>query len=236
MKRILRAICASFIFLAVVSVTGYLARFGINEFWTAFLIGCGILLVSVFVGIIKHPAAKITAFFINAVSMGFFLRSWYINRNFDNSIILMLGIAALAVCYMLVFALPLYIPAVSRHYKIYLLVFVLLSLGGYIALVCCTVTTWVSTLGYFGLLQLSFIMGSSFKCDDLDDEIVALWVSSYSIIICAVIILIVVLAGDGCDGCDGCDGGDCCCDSPGDFGSPVSKKSKGSARIDKHDL
>lgn len=219
MKRIFRTVAASFLFLAVVSLTGYLARFCIEKFWTAFGVGCGVLALGVAVGLIKNVYAKCVSFLVNAVSMGFFLRAWYLNRNFDNSLWLMLGVAALAVGYMLVFALPLLIPALNKHYKIYLAVFVVLSLGAYMALLCLTKTTWVSTLGFFGILQMSFILGSSFRCDDRDDEIVALWISSYSIVVCAAIILVVALGGDGCDGCDcGCDG------TGGDFGSPVAGK------------
>lgn len=220
MLRILRTLAASFLFLAVTSVVGYVAYFfNITDFWVMFGIASGVLVAGVLIGIIKHTAAKITSFFVNAVSMGFFLQSWYINRGFQNSLWLMLGVAALAVAYMMVFALPLLIPAVNRHYAIYLAIFVLLSLGGYIALVVCTTTTWVSTLGYFGLLQLSFIVGSSFECSDFDDEIRALWLSSYSVVVCALIILAIVMGGDSCDA--SCD----CCS--GDVGSPVKKQKNG---------
>lgn len=223
MKRIGRMLLASFLFLTVCSVVGYLARYtNIANFWVMFGIASGVLAVGIGLGFVKHVAAKIVAFFVNAVAMGFYLRSWYINRGFDNSIWIMLGVAALAVAYTVIFVLPLFIPAVSRHYGIYATVFILLSLGGYIALVVCTTTTWVSTLGYYGILQLSFILGTSFSCNDLEDEARALWLSSYSIIVCAAIILLMVLGGDGCDGCDGC--GDC---GGGDgTSSPLGKRGK----------
>lgn len=219
MFRILRTVVASFLFLAVTSIVGYVAYFfNITDFWIMFGIASGVLVAGILIGFIKRTSAKIVSFFVNAVSMGFFLQSWYINRGFQNSIWLMLGVAALAVAYMIVFALPLLIPAVNRHYGIYITVFVLLSLGGYVALVVLTTTTWVSTLGYFGLLQLSFIVGSSFDCSDFDDEIRALWLSSYSIVVCAAIILAIVMGGDSCDA--SCD----CCS--GDVQSPVGKKNK----------
>jgi len=224
MKRIGRMLLASFLFLTVCSVVGYLARYTkITNFWTMFGIAAGVLAVGIGLGFIKHVAGKIVSFFVNAVAMGFFLRSWYINRGFDNSLWLMLGVAALAVAYTVIFVLPLFIPAVSRHYGVYATVFILLSLGGYIALVICTTTTWVSTLGYYGILQLSFILGTSFSCNDLEDEVRALWISSYSIVVCAVIILLMALGGDGCDGCDG--GGDCCdCGGGNSTGSPLGKR------------
>ena len=152
--------------------------------------------------------------------MGFYLQSWYINRGFQNSVWLMLGVAALASLYLVVFALPLFVPAINRHYGIYLLIFILMSLGGYVALLVLTKTTWVSTLGYFGLLQLSFILGSSFDCNDWDDEIRALWLSSYSIVVCALIILAIVAGGDSCDA-------SCDCATPRDVASPLKNKKGG---------
>lgn len=223
MLRVLRTLVASFLFLTVTSLVGYTAYFfNITDFWIMFGIASGVLVVGILIGIIKHKSAKIVSFFVNAVSMGFYLQSWYINRGFENSVWLMLGVATLAVAYMMVFALPLLIPAVNRHYGIYLIIFILLSLGGYVALLVFTKTTWVSTLGYFGLLQLSFILGSSFDCTDFDDEIRALWLSSYSIVVCAAIILAIVAGGDSCDA--SCD----CCG--GDVTSPV-KRGKGNKGV-----
>lgn len=221
MFRVLRTFLASLLFLTVTTLVGYAAYFfNISDFWTMFGIASGVLVAGILIGIVKQTAAKIVSFFVNAVAMGFYLQSWYINRGFDNSVWLMLGVALLAATYMLVFALPLLIPVVNRHYGIYLTVFVLLSLGGYVSLVVLTKTTWVSTLGYFGLLQLSFILGSSFSCSDWDDEVRALWLSSYSVVVCAVIILAIVAGGDGCDA-------SCDCGGTRDVSSPIKSK-KGS--------
>ncbi len=223
MKRLLRTMAASLVFLTVCSLVGYFSYYlNIKEFWIMFAIATAVLLVGIGVGIVKHRSAKIVAFFVNAVSMGFYLQSWYINRGFDNPLWLMLAVSLLAVLYMLLFALPLLIPAVNRHYGIYLSIFIVLSLGGYITLLCLTKTTWVSTLGYYGLLQLSFILGSSFDCNDWDDEVRALLISSYSIIACALIILLIVAGGDSCD----------CCDcSSGDISSPLKKKQKDAPKL-----
>lgn len=220
MLRLIRTFVASLLFLVVTTLVGYGAYFlNVTNFWIMFGIASGVLVVGISLSAIKHSAGKIASFFVNAVSMGFYLQSWYINRGFHNSIWLMLGVAALAAAYMAVFALPLLIDAVNRHYGLYLTIFVLLSLGGYVALLIFTKTTWVSTLGYFGVLQLSFILGSSFDAADFDDEIHALCISSYSILFCALIILAVVLGGDSCDA-------SCDCGGTGDITSPV-KKQKG---------
>ena len=208
MKRLFKTFAASLLFLTVTSLVGYFAYYTqIKNFWAVFGIASGILALSVVLTCIKKKATKIAAFFVIAVSMGFYLQSWYVNRGFNNSVWLILGVAALASAYMLIFVLPLLVPAINRHYSIYLTFFVVLSLAGYVALLVFTKTTWVSTLGFFGILQLSFILGSSFDCKDVDDEMQALLISSYSIAVCAVIILIVALGGDACDGCD-CIGGD----------------------------
>ena len=212
MKRVCFTFLASFVFLAVTSLTGYAAYFfNISNFWIMFGIASGVFVAGIALGFVKHVAAKIVAFFVNAVAMGFYLQSWYVNRGFDNSLWLMLGVAALAAAYMLVYVLPLFIPAVNRHYGVYLLIFVLLSLAGYVVLLCFTKTTWVSTLGFYGILQLSFIMGCSFSdVSDFDDQVQVWLVSSCSLLVCAALILMAALGselGSDCS-CD-CDGGGC---------------------------
>jgi len=198
MKRFLITLGVSASFLAITSVIGYAASFIPLGFWGIFGIGSAILVISGFSAIVlrRKNFVKILAMILNAVSMGFYLRSWYINRNFDNSLWLMLLTALLAALYLVVFMLPLLIPAVRRHCGIYLAVFILASIVGYVCLIIFTKTTWVSTLGYFGLLQLGFCFALLFGGED-SDLLRALQIASYSVLLCALIILIIVLGGDG---------------------------------------
>ena len=211
MKRCLKTLAVSLAFLILTSVVGYFAKYIPLDFWGVFGIASGILVIGVIISAVfwKRRRLKIVSIFINAVSMGFYLRSWYINRCFDNPLWLMLCMSLLASAYLLLFILPLYIDAINRHYGWYLLTFTILSLGGYISLVVFTKTTWVSTLGYYGLLELGFIMTMSMDGKNKFKLYTSWQVASFTVIVCVVIILIIVLGGDGAgDFLDGFSGGD----------------------------
>ena len=227
MKKTLITFVVSLAFLMLTAVVCWAVGFANLTFWVAFGIGSGILVLGIILlfalGHFAPVTFKIIVTATNAISMGFFLCAWYINRGFNNPLWLMLCVCLLASVYYIVYFLPLLIPAISRHYGWYLLVFFILSIAGYVLLVIFTKTTWVSTLGYFGLLQLGFIISLSFDGKQ-EKHLNALLVSSYSVFLCAIIILIVALLGaGGGDGCDcSCDGG---CDGSG-FGkvnSPVNR-------------
>lgn len=210
MKRCLQTLAVSLAFLITASVVGYIGRFIPLDFWWIFGIATAILVVSVILSLAlcKNPTYKLISVFINAVSMGFYLRSWYINRGFDNALWLMLCVSLLAAAYLFIFILPLYIDAINRHYGWYLLVFTVLSVAGYVCLVVLTKTTWVSTLGYYGLLQLGFIMTMSMDGNNRIKLYNSWQVASYTVAVCAVIILIIVLGGDAAgDFLDGFSGG-----------------------------
>ena len=198
MKRCLQTLAVSLVFLVITSIVGYVGRFIPLDFWWIFGIATGILVVGIAIACIwwKRRRVKFVSIFINAVAMGFYLRSWYINRGFDNPLWLMLCMSLLAAAYLFVFILPLYIDAINRHYGWYLLIFTILSIASYICLVIFTKTTWVSTLGYYGLLEIGFIMTMSMDGKNKFKLYTSWQVASYTVIVCAVIILIIVLGGD----------------------------------------
>ncbi len=218
MKKISITMLVSSFFLMATAVVAYLAGLAqLNSFWWAFGIASALLVLGFVLMLFKQPKLYAVTFVINAIAMGFYLRSWYINRGFNNSLLLMIGVVLLAVVYMLLFVLPLFIPFVNKHYGLYLIIFVLLSLAGYICLLIFTKTTWVSTLGYFGIVQLAFIMGLSFGASDLEEQIFSNVICSYSVLICGIVILAIVVGGDECDA-------SCDCGSPSDFSSPINGK------------
>ncbi len=220
MKRIFTTWAMSTAFLFVISFTCWLIGFSRLDFWWNFGIGAGILVIGIVVLFTVARFAmrlvKLAVTFTNGVAMGFFLRCWYINRGFDNPLWVMLCVSLLASVYFVIFVLPLLIPAVNRRYTWYLIVFFALSVTGYILLLVLTKTTWVSTLGYFGLLQLGFILSLSFDGEQTNGFLV----SSYSVMLCAAIVFVLSVCGDG---------GDCCCDSVDGFGtvdSPLDRNKK----------
>ncbi len=196
MKRCLQTLLVSFIFLIVTSLVGYVAQYISLTFWWTFGIASGILVVGALLAVIlrKNRLYKYFTIFINAVSMGFYLRSWYINRGFNNPLWLMLCVAMLATAYLFVIMLVSAIPRLQKFRFWFTTGFILLSITGYLLLVFLTATTWVSTLGYFGLIQLGFALSLSAK----ENERLTAWqLSSYSVALCAIIIAIIALGGDG---------------------------------------
>ena len=204
MKRVMITTLFCFLFLVVSSVTAFLLRYANNiGIGAMFGIASGILVLGILLHVLlrKKNKLKLIPFFVNAVSMGAYLRSWYIFRGFDNALWLIVLTAALASAVILVFALFLLIPKIREHYGIFLLVFVLLLLATYILLVIFTQNTWVSTLGFYGIVALSFVLGLSIGANAETFPFSSLVWSSYSIAICAIIIAVIVLSeGDGLDG------------------------------------
>ena len=210
MKRCLQTLLVAVCFLFTTSVVGWAAQFIPLGFWGIFGVASGILAAGLILSLTcrRKKSVKLVSIAVNAVAMGFYLRSWYINRGFDNALWLMLCVSLLAAAYLFIFILPLYIDAINRHYGWYLLVFTVLSVAGYVCLVVLTKTTWVSTLGYYGLLQLGFIMTMSMDGSNRLKLYNSWQVASYTVAVCAVIILISVLGGDAAgDFLDGFSGG-----------------------------
>ena len=224
MKRCLSTLSVSILFLFATSVVAYFAQYVPLGFWGMFGVASGVLVLGFVLVLLtrRHNFVKLIIVGVNAVAMGFYLRSWYINRGFNNPLWLMLAVSLLASVYFVVFLLPLLIPSLNRHYGWYLLVFTLLSIVGYVLLVVLTKTTWVSTLGYYGILQLGFIISLSFKCDSRKELYNSFLASSYSVAVCALIILLIVLSdGNGLDGIEGLLGG-----FDSGVSSPLKKKDK----------
>lgn len=205
MKRSLLTLGVSAAFLAVTSVVGYFASYIPLGFWELFAVATSVLVAGAVLAISLRDKAsvKVVTLIINAVSMGMFIRCWYINRNYDNPLWLMLSVSLLAALYLAVFMLPLIIPIVRRHCAIYLLVFIILSIAGYVCLIVFTKTTWVSTLGYFGILQLGFCIALLYNGGD-SNMLRSFQLASYSVALCAIIIAVIALGGDGLDGLGDC--------------------------------
>ncbi|MCH5159408.1 MAG: hypothetical protein J1F66_00985 [Clostridiales bacterium] len=224
LKRCLTTLLVSILFLFATSVVAYFAQYIPLGFWGMFGIASGVLFLGFVMVLLtrRYNFVKLIIVALNSVAMGFYLRSWYINRGFNNSLWLMLAVSLLASVYFVVFLLPLLIPALNRRYGWYLLAFTLLSIVGYVLLVVLTKTTWVSTLGYYGILQLGFIISLSFKCDSREELYNSFLASSYSVAVCAIIILIIVVSdGNALEGLDFLSGG-----FDSGVSSPLDKKNK----------
>lgn len=200
MSSTIKTLIISVAFLAVTSVVCFLTSFLSLTFWWAFgtatvLLACGVI---VLILLRKHEkTAHSLTVGINAVAMGFYLRSWYVNRGFDNPLWLMLLISVAAVAYLVLFLLVTKISFFSND--TWLVIYILASLVVYVVLVVATKTTWVSTLGFYGLLQMGFMVGLRLNDDSQGNELTIALLSTYSVLICAVIILLVALGADALD-------------------------------------
>lgn len=204
-KRVLITFGVSAAFLAVVSVVGFLAKYIPLDFWDTIAVASAVFVAGAVLAVIlrKKKFISVVSLVVNAISMGFYLRAWYINRGFDNPLWLILLVTLLASLYMLVYVLPLFIPLLRKYCVWYSIIFVVLSIAGYVCLIVFTKTTWVSTLGYFGILQLGFSFALLYNSEEQSCTLRSLQIASYSVAICALIILIIALGGDGLDGLDG---------------------------------
>lgn len=238
MKRISIVSLASFIFLMLSSVVALATKTLFSEAKGALIAGCITLAVSGILALVirESTAINVVCFFISSVAMGLLIRAWYILRGLENGMLTMVLISLLLVVYLWAFFAISRIPLI-RHNKtafiIFSVCFVVISVVAYLLLVMNTSTTYLSTIGYYAIIQLGFIFAMSLEAHTREELIRNLTLSTYSVFVVAIIVVIffviAMLGGDGLD-CD-CDcGGDCCeccdCGDPGlDFnGSKKNKK------------
>ncbi len=244
MKKISIVSAVSFLFLFLCSVTAKLSGLIFTaEFILPLVIGIAILLFSGIGALIVQENIKgnTVCFFINAVGMGFIIRSWYILRGLENPIYIMALISLACVVYLWCFFAIFRIPFIRKSRAASLMTAVLLlalSLTVYILLVVKTKTTFVSTLGYYMLIELAFIYAMSLSASTKNELIRNLTLSTYSVFAVAFIVIVfavlALLGGDGCD-CDGdcgcCGDGECCecldgADITADIGAGKKKNKK----------
>jgi len=240
MKKTLIVAFVSLIFLFTSSTVAYLMRAVLTDMVTALVIGVIILAVSGGIALFakERRVLNIICIFISSVAMGILLRAWYINRGFDNSFGLMMLISLASVLYITVFFLLSRIPVIRRSKSLYLalcIVYLLASVAGYIFVVFNTETTYVSTFGFYMIIELAFIFAMSLEINNNDELIRNLTLSTYSIFVVAIIVavfVIVAMAGGGDCDCD-CGGADCCecCDGGCDCGGGSDGK-KGKKIVD----
>ena len=222
MKKISIISIISFIFLSlsyIITYTLRLVEFKLN--YLPLIIGFVILAISAIIAVIgkKNLTVNIICLILNSIALGFCLKSWYLFRGFDNQLWVGIVVSLACVIYLLVFYLLLYIPFIDRHFKLFIAIFIVLTFIVYFVIIFTTNTTFVSTFGYFVIVEISFIFAMCNNNYDFDELIRNVTISSYSVLIIAVIILLLMLEFDGFDSLDfGAD--------TADFSSPKGKKSK----------
>lgn len=160
--------------------------------------------VAIFSGLLalifkKIKFTKYFSLFLNAIALGFCIRTWYIFRLYDNSILLMLLISLASLIYLWFFYVLLFIPFFDKHCDLFMLFFIIASFIGYILLIIFTKTTWLSTFGFYMIVEIAFIIGLCMQTKSLDELMSTMLICSFSVFIVAVIIAILMLGGDGFD-------------------------------------
>lgn len=220
MKKISIVSILSFIFLIICSFIEFLLRnYSFEKAITPLLFGLLILAISGIVSLFvkKDLFFNIIIFLLNAISLGFCLRSWYIFRNFDNQFWITALISLSCVIYLLIFYFLLYIPFFDKHFKAYIWIFVILTFIAYLIVIIFSKTTFVSTFGYFVIVEISFIFAMCRSSKSFIDLFRNITLSSFCVLIVAIIMLLIMLE---CDGIDGFDfGGDIM-----EFQSPKKKR------------
>lgn len=235
MKKITVVSIVSFVFLLICSIVAKLTMHAFETYKSPLIIGVSILAVSGLIALIvrESPQANVFCCLLSAVAMGIIIRSWYILRGLENSILVTALISLGAVLYLWIYFAMIRIPAVSESAGVTVAVTVLyaiISLVVYLVLVLNTKTNFVSTLGFYAILEFSFIFAMSFEVNDNKELLRNLTLSTYSVLIVAIIVAVfAIMAAAGGGDCD-CDCGGCDCDCAGCDGSGSKTDRKAEAR------
>ena len=216
MKKITVVSLVSFLFLFICSVVAKLCANWFDSYTAPLWIGLAILAISGIIALIVRDNIGVNIFcsVLSAIAMGIIIRSWYILRGLENSILIMTLISLGAVLYLWVYFAIIRIPPIRESAGITVAVTVLyaiVSIVIYILLVLNTKTNFVSTVGYYAILEFAFIFAMSFEVNDTRELVRNLTLSTYSVLIVAIIVGVIALAAAGGGDCD-CDCGGCDCD------------------------
>lgn len=200
MKKIGFVSILSFFFLFISSLIAYiLGGISFSNVWFPLTIGVCILILSGGLAFFAKNNTILNAicYLTNGVALGFFIRAWYIYRGFNNPIWLFVLVSLSCVVYLwIVFALS-KIPCCYKHPKLFILVVLLLSLVGYILLIVLTKTTYVSTFGYYMIIEIAFLFAMFNSSDNFYELFRKVTLSTYSVFVVAVIIIISIVSGEG---------------------------------------
>ena len=199
MKKLIKISILSFLFLFLTSCFEHVLRnVSFAKTWSPLLIGFIILALSggVALFIKKSLFIDVLCFLSNSVALGFCMRTWYLFREFDNSLLVMSCMSLLCVLYLWIFYLLSYIPIIRRHFKLYFWLYLIISLIIYIILILFTKTTYISTLGYFSIIEISFIFAICMNSDDNKDLFRKMVISTYSVLIVGIIIALIMFEAD----------------------------------------
>lgn len=199
MKKITVVSALTFLFFFLSSiVTLLLQKIPFASPWISLGIGVGVIVISAILAFFskENYSKNILCFSLSAIAMGFCIRAWYLFRGFDNGFWTLFLVTASCVVYLLIYYFLLYIPLFHRHINAYTALFVIATLILYIYFLVTTKTTYLSTLGYYLIVDVCFLFALCKDTDRFRKLFRHITLSTYGVLLVAVIIAALMLDGD----------------------------------------
>ncbi len=201
MKKLFIIIISSLLFLFGVSfVSLLLSIFSFTKAWIPLTIGSSIIVLSIIMLIIYLKSLKTCIlyliFIVNMIAMGFLIKSWHIYRGYNLELHILLLIAIACSLYLIGFFLLSLIPIFSSHYEVFSVIVLLLSIISYVVLIILTSTNYLSTYGYYMIIEIGFIFALSVYNENYKSMMKSISFSTFLVIIVAIIIALIMLDGE----------------------------------------
>lgn len=182
----------------VTSLTGMI-RF--KSAWIPLIIAFAILILSTVLSVVCRDNLNGKSLFmtaLNSIALGFAIRAWYIFRNINNPVRVLLPVALAASAVLIIFYAISLIPFVDRHYSVFFWILSALILALYITVAALTRTTFMSTFGFYLIFTWTLTLCMC-NCSEFESLYTQMLIASFSIWVVAIIILLLMLDGDGFD-------------------------------------
>lgn len=225
MKKIYLVSIISILFFSLSSLVSYTLKFSDTENkWFFFGLGIALILISGLIAGFFHEqkTTNISCLIINSIALGFLIRSWHMFGKYDNSLIALLLVSLSITLLIWLYYLLLFIPFFDRHPILFTILFIILIITVYIIIMCNTSTPYMSTFGFYMIVLFAFIVAMCSKTKTFSELIFNMLIATYSIILVAIIMGLLMLAGDGADFDLGLDGSSL----GGDAGGVEKKKQR----------
>ena len=198
MKKLLIVVLTSLAFLLGSSIVCYgLSALTFDKAWKPLVIGSIIIVVALILIIISRKKLFLILVFIsNMIALGFLIKAWHVFKSYNLLFSELLIISLFCVIYLVLFYFLSYIPLFSNHYKLFLVIFLLASLAIYLVLIWITTTYYLSTYGYYMIVEIGFLLALSVYTSSKKELFKTITISTFIVIIVAIIIALIMLDAD----------------------------------------
>lgn len=194
MKKITIISIITFLFFLLSSVLTYCLKIIVDlSKWKFLIIGAVLILLSGILAIIFEKKIYILCLVMNSIALSFMMRAWYLYTGHNNSLLIMILLAIMCVSYLWIFYGLIQIPFIERHIKGFAIIFVILSIIIYILIIIFTKTSFMSTLGYYSIINISFVICLCINAENFDDVIMNMMIASFSVVLVGIVIALIML-------------------------------------------